>query len=109
MSDPRGGVTGRLDHRVDRAVLARFATVLGKARPPDTFVVPTHGAAGFFRSLRIEVCDHRHVEARNRRDLRQEHGAEFPGADQCDADRHPGFATGGKKIHEVHRAGLDRR
>ena len=54
------------------------------------------------RAVGIEIGDHRDLQARDRRDLRQEHRAELAGADQAGPDRPPGLDTGGKLVHQVH-------
>jgi hypothetical protein len=53
-------------------------------------------------ALRIEIDDHRHLEPRCMRHLRQEHRAELAGADQGDADGLAGGVALGEQVMEVH-------
>ena len=71
----------------------------------DQRLVPADGAARGPGPLRIEIGDRRHLQSRNRRHLRQEHGAELAGADQSGANRKAGFGATAEEGGEVHGYG----
>ena len=97
--DADRGIAGRLHDHFDIAG-RRLGRVGGEGGRRDPLGVPADGAAGLARALRIEIDDHGHFEPRRVRHLRQEHRAEFAGADQRDAD---GFAGGAAGVEEVMR------
>ena len=102
MADADRGIAGRLHHHVHRAARNRARAVVGERRRRDPRVIPADGLAGVLRALRIEIDDDGHFEPRHMRHLRQEHRAEFAGADQRDADGFAGGMAGGEEAVEVH-------
>ncbi len=101
MADADGRIAGRLHHHLDIAGHG-FGAVGDKLRRRDPRVIPADGAAGILGALRIEIDDHGHLQPRRVRHLRQEHRAEFSGADQRDADGFAGGSAGGEEVGEVH-------
>ena len=68
----------------------------------DPRLVPADAPAGGPRPLRVEIGDDGDLEAGNGRHLRQEHRAEFSGADQAGADGLAALAAGFEEVGEVH-------
>ena len=101
MFDADGRIAGRLHHHLDIAG-NRLGAVGGEGRRCDPVVVPADGAAGLACALRIEIDDDGHFQPRCVRHLRQEHRAEFAGADQRDAHGFAGSVACDEEGGEVH-------
>ena len=99
---PARGIAGRLDDHLDALVATGIAPAFGKTRARDAGGVPADAAARRLGALRIEVRDHRDVEAGDRRHLRQKHRAEFSRADEPDADRLTGRNARGEEGLQIH-------
>ena len=102
MPDADGRIAGRLHHDVHRAAGNGAHAVIGESRSRDPLRIPADGAARLAGAVAIEVDDHGHLESRRVRHLRQEHRAEFSGADQCDANRLAGRKAGVEEAMKVH-------
>ena len=100
--DADGGIAGRFHHHIHGAAGDGAGAVVGECRRGDPRLVPADGAAGFARALAVDIDDDGHLEPRRVRHLRQEHRAEFAGADQRDAHRFAGGAAGIEEVGEVH-------
>ena len=72
MANADRGIACRFHHNVDIAGY-RLRIIGRECRGRDPFGVPANGAAGFARTLRIEVDDKGHLKPRRMRYLRQEH------------------------------------
>src|SRR5262249_21732581 len=83
MVDARRRIPGRLDHHLDGLVGAGRITGVREPRAGDPPRVPSDGAAGKLRTLRIEIGEHRDVDPGDGRHLRKEHRAELAGPDQA--------------------------
>ena len=92
MPDADGGIAGGLHHDVHRAAGDRARAVVGERRPRDPRLIPADGAARLAGAVAVEIDDDGHLQPRRVRHLRQEHRAEFAGADQRDANRFAGRA-----------------
>ena len=101
MTDADRGIAGGLHDHFD-IVGRRLGAVGGESGGGDPGGVPADGAAGLARALRIEIDDHRHLEPRRVRHLRQKHRAELAGADQGDADGFSGRKAGVEQMMQVH-------
>jgi hypothetical protein len=87
---------------VHRAARNSPHAVVGEGGGRDPRLVPADRAARLAGAIAVEIDDDRHFQSRRVRHLRQEHRAEFAGADQRDADRFAGFAAGVEEVGEVH-------
>ena len=102
MPDADGGIAGGFHDDVHRAAGDRARAVVGEGgRAIRAASQPTVRHASRARS-RIEIDDDGHLEPRRVRHLRQEHRAEFSGADQRDADRFAGREAGVEEAMKVH-------
>ncbi len=99
---PAAGIAGDLDDDLDIVAADRLGTVLGEIAGRDAVLVPADVAAGGLRPLGIEVGDDVDPEARRGRRLGEEHGAEFAGTDDGDADRSLSSGTFGGEAGEIH-------
>ncbi len=108
MPDADGWVTGRFHHDVHCAAGNRARSVIGESRSCDPRLVPADGTARFAGAIAIEVDDDGHFESRRMRHLRQEHRAEFSGADQRDANRLAGRKAGVEEAMKVHEKNPNR-
>ena len=108
MPDADSRIAGRLHHDVHRAAGNRARAVIGEGRSRDPLRIPADGAARFAGAVAIEVDDDGHFKSRRVRHLRQEHRAEFSGADQRDANRLAGRKAGVEEAMKVHERMSDR-
>ena len=102
VGDAGGGVARRLDHDIDGARVGGRLAVGDEAGARDPRLVPADAPAGGPRPLRVEIGDDGDLEAGNGRHLRQEHRAEFSGADQAGTDGLAALAAGFEEVGEVH-------
>ena len=79
-------MAGSFDHHVDLVAADHCRRVIGELGGVEPGLIPANLPATCHRSGRIEIGDNGNHEARGRRYLRQEHGAEFAGADQSCSD-----------------------
>ena len=102
MPDADGGIAGGLHHDVHRAARNRARAVIGEGRSRDPLGIPADGAARLAGAVTVEIDDDGHFQPRRVRHLRQEHRAEFSGADQRDANRLAGRSAGVEEVMKVH-------
>ncbi len=106
VADAGTGMTCRLDDdlAVARSQLAHG--VVGEAGGGDARIVPADGAACGARAVRREIADGGHLEPRDVRDLREEHGPELAGTDEHHAHGATVRVALGQKLMQVHRASV---
>src|SRR4029077_19069980 len=102
MRDAGYRIAGRLDHHLDALVIDGVAAALGETRARHAGLVPADIAARRLGAFGIEIGDRRDLDAGDRGHLRQEHRAEFAGADQPDADRLAGLDTRHEHGLQIH-------
>ena len=102
MPDADRGIAGGFHDHVHRAAGDGARAVVGEGGRCDPRLVPADGAAGLAGAVAVEIDDHRHLQPRRVRHLRQKHRAEFAGADQRDANRFAGSAAGVEEVMKVH-------
>jgi hypothetical protein len=102
MTDTDGGIAGRFHHDIGSTARNRADAVIGESGSRDPLCIPANGAACLAGAIAIDVDDDGHFQARRMRHLRQEHRAEFSGANQCDANRLAGRKAGVEEVMKVH-------
>ena len=108
-------VAGRVDGHVERGMRDQRGRVVAdmgcaalrrrvEAGSAQAFVAPAGGAGVVARPGDIEIGDAEHMQAHCPPRLGEEHGAEFPGADQPDAHRFARFGARCEQSRKVHGA-----
>ncbi len=100
--DADGRIAGRFNDDIHRAARNGACAVIGEDGGRDPLGAPAHGAAGFARTVAIDIDDDGHLQPRRVRHLRQKHRAELAGTDQRDTDRLAGGRAGLEEAEEVH-------
>jgi hypothetical protein len=105
MPDADRGIAGRFHDDIHRAARDGARAVVGEDGGRDPRLVPADRAACLAGTVAVDIDDQRYLQPRRVRYLCQKHRAEFPGADQCHADRFAGSAAGLEQVMQVHGMG----
>ena len=99
--DADRGIAGGLHDHFNIA-RCRFGGIGCERGGSDPLGIPADRAARLSRTLGIEIDDHRHLDARRVRHLRQKHRAELAGTDQRDVNGFAGREADVEQVRKVH-------